>query len=197
MTHKFDSELAEKVGIEAAIIYDNICFWIAKNKANAKGFINNHYWTYNSWEAWQKLFPYMKKYTIKTALQNLKDCGLIDWETGLNPNNKWDKTAYYRLLNDAIIDSGENQSSTIDKINDEYYTDIKPDGHPTEKQVLSRAKQLNIPEETAIKFYLHYEAMGWKRVLDFVPLLRKWDMEDKKRNNSTKHKQQKDTEWIA
>lgn len=51
-------------------------------------------------------------------------------------------------------------------------------GHPSEEQVIKEAERQKIDRNTAIKFYLHYEAMGWRRVNDFVPLLRKWNMNE-------------------
>ena len=183
--HHFNIDIAEKAGIEAAILYENICFWIAKNKANGKNFIDGYYWTYNSWDAWQELFPYMKKYTIKSALLKLREQGFIEWDSGINPNDKWDKTAYYRLSEESNIDIGENQSSGEDKVNHHNSTDNKPydnRGKPTEQQVIDEAYRQGISKEIATKFYLHYESTGWRNVLDFVPKLRLWNMNEKKMN---------------
>ena len=77
MTHSFDTEIAEKVGVNAAIIYQNIVFWTEKNKANEINFYDGRYWTYNSVSAWKKLFPYMGHSQIKTAIKKLENSGLI------------------------------------------------------------------------------------------------------------------------
>ena len=127
MTHQFNTKLAKKVGIEAAIIYQNVCFWVQHNEANNTNFINGHFWTYNSWDAWTELFPYMGKYTIKSALKKLKDAKLIKWETGINPANKWDKTAYYRVVDWSHFDIGKNQTSTGENIEHHYRSDINTD----------------------------------------------------------------------
>ena len=34
--HSFDPEIAKKVGVNAAVIYQNIIFWTEKNAANKK-----------------------------------------------------------------------------------------------------------------------------------------------------------------
>jgi len=125
MTHTFDTEMAKEVGIEAAIIYQNICFWVDKNKANKQNFINGYFWTYNTYKAWQELFPYMKLNTIKRAIKVLKEAGFIVVEKGLNESNKWDKTNYYRYTNKTITDSKEKSQSEQHENNDEYNTDNK------------------------------------------------------------------------
>ena len=51
MVHHFNIEIAEKLGIEEAILYQNIEFWTEKNKANNQEMINGYTWTYNSYEA--------------------------------------------------------------------------------------------------------------------------------------------------
>ena len=137
MEHSFDIELAKEVGIEGAIIYKNIEFWIAKNKANGHNFIDGHYWTYNSWSAWQELFPYMKKNTINTALKKLKEAGYITWKNGLNKENKWDKTNYYRLVKAYNTDTLKSNISTNDKVSDEYYTDIKTSDNKQDNNIIT------------------------------------------------------------
>jgi len=125
MTHIFDTEMAKEVGIEAAIIYQNICFWVDKNRANNQNFINGYFWTYNTYNAWQELFPYMKLNTIKRAIKVLKEAGFIVVEKGLNESNKWDKTNYYRHTNKVITDSKEKSPSEQYENNYVYSTDNK------------------------------------------------------------------------
>lgn len=47
MIHNFDINIAEKYGINAAIILQNMYYWIEKNRANEKHFHDGYYWTYN------------------------------------------------------------------------------------------------------------------------------------------------------
>ncbi len=52
-------------------------------------------------------------------------------------------------------------------------------GTPTELQVIETGKQLGYDKEVCVKFYLHYESLGWKGIIDFVPKLRLWNMNEK------------------
>ena len=94
----YETRIAEEVGLIEAILYQSILMWVEHNRANGKNYIKDKYWTYNSINAWKELYPYMTEYAIKTALKNLKEKGYIDYEQGLNKNNKWDKTTYYTII---------------------------------------------------------------------------------------------------
>ena len=93
MGHSFDIEIAQKVGINAAIIYKHIQFWCAKNKANDKHFYDGYYWTYNSTKAFTELFPYLTEKQISYAINKLVDAKLIG-KAKYNKQN-YDQTLWY------------------------------------------------------------------------------------------------------
>ena len=78
MEHSFNVEIAIKYGIEEAILFKNISFWIKKNRANNENYYANTYWTYNSIRAYKELFPYLTTYQIKQALKHLVDTKMIE-----------------------------------------------------------------------------------------------------------------------
>ena len=55
MEHSFDVMLAQKYGVNAAVLLKHFEFWIAKNKANGKNYFDGKYWTYNSRKAFAEL----------------------------------------------------------------------------------------------------------------------------------------------
>lgn len=95
MIHHFSVAVAEKLGINAAIIAENIKFWCARNEANESSyhFRDGRYWTYNSRTAYQKLFPYMSEKQIRSALDKLVETGLII--AGSYNSDKRDRTKWY------------------------------------------------------------------------------------------------------
>lgn len=95
MQHHFDIEIAEKYGLNEAIILNNIRFWVLHNEANGTNFHDGRFWTYNSQKAFEKLFPYMKPFTVRTALKSLEDNGLII--TGNYNKSSYDRTKWYTL----------------------------------------------------------------------------------------------------
>lgn len=97
--HCFNVKVAEKVGLEEAILLNNIAFWCKKNEENKKNFKSGFYWTYNSIKAYQEMFPYMKEYKIRTSLNNLVTAGLII--TGNFNHNRFDRTKWYTVTPDG------------------------------------------------------------------------------------------------
>lgn len=101
MQHHFDIEIAEAYGLNEAIILNNIRFWVIHNEANGTNFHDGRYWTYNSMKAFEKLFPYMKPFAIRTALKTLEENGLII--TGNYNKSSYDRTKWYALSDKAKL----------------------------------------------------------------------------------------------
>jgi hypothetical protein len=139
--HSFDIELAQEYGVNAAILFKNICFWIAKNRANGKNFFDGDYWTFNSKRAFAELFPYMSERQVGSALQKLIDARMI--KTGNYNEDRRDKTTWYALdINGACMvqkcksgltksynGNGENVRPLPDSKLTDINTDIKPDNY--------------------------------------------------------------------
>lgn len=95
MKHLFDVEVAVEYGVNCAIILENFCYWIEKNKANKINFYDGYYWTYNSVRAFNELFPYMSQKQITTAIKKLEEEQLII--SGNYNKLPWDRTKWYAL----------------------------------------------------------------------------------------------------
>ena len=107
MNHSFNVEIASEYGIEEAILLNYFEFWIATNKANKSNFHDGKYWTYNSVASFEELFPYMSKKQIRTALNNIREKGLI--LTGNYNTSAYDRTLWYSLsdLASSILLKGQ------------------------------------------------------------------------------------------
>jgi hypothetical protein len=97
--HSFDPDIAQRVGVHAAVIYQNIFWWTQKNAANGKHIKDGYVWTFNSRTAFAKLFPYLTASQIKTALQKLCDSGLII--KGEYNASSYDRTNWYATTESA------------------------------------------------------------------------------------------------
>lgn len=95
MIHSFDSRIAEKVGVNSAIILNNLYFWVEKNKANDHNFYDGYYWTYNSRKAFEDLFPYFSARQVEYAVKKLIDMELVI--TGNYNEFPWDRTLWYAI----------------------------------------------------------------------------------------------------
>lgn len=93
MGHAFNPQVAVKVGINAAILYENITWWCAQNEANGRNLHEGRHWTYNSIKAWSVLFPYLSDKQIRTALQKLEDEKFVI--SGSFNKSSYDRTKWY------------------------------------------------------------------------------------------------------
>jgi len=95
MNHCFDVEVAEKYGLQEAIIIQNIQHWMAKNAANDRNMHDGKVWTYNSLNAWRQLFPYWSVSQLKRILSRMEENGIL--EKGNYNKSKYDRTTWYTL----------------------------------------------------------------------------------------------------
>lgn len=93
MNHSFNTDVAKIVGVNGAILFENINHWCEKNRANNHHFYDGEYWTYNSIKAFEELFPYLSSKQIKSALEKLKEFGFIGF--GEFNQNPYDRTRWY------------------------------------------------------------------------------------------------------
>lgn len=91
--HQFDIHMASEVGVNAAVLYQNIKHWCAKNAANGKHQHDGQSWCYNSVSAFTALFPYLTTSQVRTALTKLIEGGFI--VEGNYNKTPYDRTKWY------------------------------------------------------------------------------------------------------
>lgn len=91
--HSFDPEIAARVGVNAAVIFQNIVWWAEKNAANNRHIHDGRVWTYNSVGAFEVLFPYLSSKQIRLAIDKLIEDGLL--VTGNFNQSAYDRTKWY------------------------------------------------------------------------------------------------------
>lgn len=122
----FDPEIAKDVGTDAAIIFENICFWVWSNKTKQEdrddqpSFNDGRWWTYNSAKAFAMQFTWLSTKQIWRNLKKLEDCGYI--VTGNFNKVKYDRTKWYSVNGKYIgqerkieIPKTENRNSDSDQ----------------------------------------------------------------------------------
>ncbi len=99
MQYTFNAEVATQIGVDEAIMLENIHFWVAKNKANEKNFYDGEYWTYNSVRAFSELFPFWSTRQIERILKSLEKQDCI--KVGNYNKVAYDRTKWYALTDKA------------------------------------------------------------------------------------------------
>lgn len=111
--HFFNTKIAEKYGLEEAILFQNIVFWTEKYIKNEEHYYDGFYWLYNSRKAWCELFPYISESKIRRALNNLILEGLL--QDGSYNKDKYNHTKWYSLTEKGLQVSELNSKTLISK----------------------------------------------------------------------------------
>jgi hypothetical protein len=105
----FNPDIAKDVGTDAAIILENIAYWIDKNQANQmdrdnkSSFHNGKWWTYNSALAFSRQFIWLSKKQIERIIKKLEKKNYL--ESGNFNKVKYDRTKWYALGNNPFLES--------------------------------------------------------------------------------------------
>lgn len=117
MEYGFNVEIAQKIGVNEAIMLRNFQYWIQKNKANDTNFHDGRYWTYNTVNAFCEIFPFWTENQIRNILKKLTTLGILI--KGDFNQNRYNKTVWYSInedvLNNLLTSSPDQENSTEDK----------------------------------------------------------------------------------
>ena len=154
MHHYFNTEIAKEVGVNAAVILENIAHWVLKNKANDKNFYDGHYWTYNSRTAMTALFPYLSEKQVRYALDALRKADMVI--TGNYNKSSYDRTLWYTVSDSCakkyfpeLLDwpKKANELDCVGQPIPDINTNNKPDNNISQ-QTDSSASDAPIPAES-------------------------------------------------
>lgn len=83
--------LAEKIGLNEAIVLQQIHFWLGKSGNKRDG----RFWVYNTYDNWAEQFPFWSKRTVVRIIDKLESNGLLDVS---NYNKvRFDRTKWYTI----------------------------------------------------------------------------------------------------
>ena len=120
--HSFDIKLAEKYGVNEAIIIHHFCHWIRINTKLDRNFHEGRYWTYQTIDEIAANFPYMTKDGVRNILEKLCDGKSrfskkdgLEFEPVLIAGNfnktNYDKTIWYAFSDTFTTPCGANTTS--------------------------------------------------------------------------------------
>jgi hypothetical protein len=87
----FTVELAAALGLNEAILIQQLCYWLERTPH----VIDGRYWVYNSYEEWQRQFPWWSAPTIKRLFLKLEQEGLV--RSGQFSALRIDRTKWYTV----------------------------------------------------------------------------------------------------
>lgn len=108
----FNIALAKQIGLNEAIILNQIKYWCNINQNNHTNFKEGYYWTFNTYENWSKQFPFWSISTIKRTIFNLEKNKLII--TANYNKKKYDRTKWYRVNEQEVNNVLKSANSAAD-----------------------------------------------------------------------------------
>ena len=106
MDFSFNVEIAKRYGVDGAVLIHALYWWIRKNAANGRHYYEGRTWTYNSWAAFAKLFPFWSPKQIRRITTNLRNDGAL---LSMQRNDAgFDRTMWYALSDEILGIYGED-----------------------------------------------------------------------------------------
>ena len=96
-----NTTLANEIGLNEAIVLQQINYWIEINKRAGKNYYDGKYWTYNSIKSWhEKNFKFLSVETVRRVFTKLEKSGFII--TGNYNKDPRDKTKCYTINDEKL-----------------------------------------------------------------------------------------------
>lgn len=88
--------LAEAIGLNEAIVLQQIHFWVKKNTEEKRNIRDGKAWTHNSYAKWQEdCFPFWSEVTIRRTFKSLEKMGILEAEQF--GSDDWDQQKWYTI----------------------------------------------------------------------------------------------------
>jgi hypothetical protein len=118
--HTFPVEIAEKYGVDAAILIHHFAHWIAYNKRENKNFHDGTWWMYDTRERIALHFPYWSEKEVRLRIEKLVELKIL--KTGNFNKIKFDKTLWYAFCEPEKFLGGLNSNSFYESPNGQIET---------------------------------------------------------------------------
>ena len=99
-------KLAQRIGLNEAIVLQQIHYWNEINRQAKNNYRDGHYWTFNSYEQWGEQFPFWSTRTIRRTISSLEKQHLV--VAGNYNKLGIDNTKWYRI-DYEVLETLENK----------------------------------------------------------------------------------------
>ena len=171
-----DIELATMLGLNEAIVLQQIHYWLGINQKNGTNFKEGRYWTFNSMKKWHdETFPFWSEPTLKRIFKNLEDKGLLI--TGNFNKKGYDRTKWYTIdyqklysmccnnslgqndtmhcikMTQSIVSNCTNALGQNDTTNTRDYTEINTEISQQQGVLLQHEKEVSLLKDFLSRSY--------------------------------------------
>ena len=100
MNYHFDTDIAEKYGVNVAIFLQNISFWTVTNIASDSNFYDGRFWTWNGVKGFLVMFSFWTQKQVRTIIDKCVGEGLLI--KGNYHESKYDQRLWYALTDKGL-----------------------------------------------------------------------------------------------
>lgn len=106
-------KLARRIGLNEAIIVQQIHYWLETNRETNTNYYDGRYWVYNTYKQWQEQFSFWSLDTIKRTIRKMEKSGLLI--TGNYNKMSLDKTKWYTINYEMLEELPDDSSKETNK----------------------------------------------------------------------------------
>ena len=99
----YDKEIAARCGLEAAVLFTHLCFWLSQNKAANRYFFEGRTWMFQPMKEIAAIYHYIPQKQIAKGFETLVNAGLI--VEGNFHEDKSNKEKWYAFADQSILSS--------------------------------------------------------------------------------------------
>jgi hypothetical protein len=184
-THYFNPQIAKHFGLNAAVVFHNIEYWVTANREQKRkdNFKNGMYWTYNTVKTYSDTMFYLTENQIRTALDLLRQDGIL-YKNCFN-KNAHDRTAWYsvnykrynEILGKNLCDSSQMDLGCNPNGNEPQpkclITDIETNEKSNKENTCSLSKKISKTSENQISNTVKENEILLKPPVPAAPFLEK------------------------
>lgn len=177
-----DRTLAKAIGLNEAIILQQIHYWLKINEAKKQNFYDGRYWTYNSISEWHKNdFSFWSEKTVARAFSKLEELNILiagNYNADRRDRTKWYSIDYeileqlvsVQMQKDKMTECKQtncpNANTQKDSMHVPFLTEPLPE---TSSETSSEINQSYLIEfdsiDSMIQFYAKKYNLPYERVL--------------------------------
>lgn len=138
--------LAELIGLNEALFLQQVHYWLNRSNHLIKG----KKWIYNTYEDWQKQFPFWSNATIRRTISSLENKGLLihdNFNKAGFDKTKW-YTIHYQLLESMSRPSAQNEQTMCSN-----WTDGVAQDEQTNTKRITQENTTREVDNNAFSFY--------------------------------------------
>lgn len=136
-------ELACLIGLNEAIVLNQIHYWLEKNREKDKNFIDGRIWVFNTYQEWKNdNFPFWSVETVKRTFSKLEKDGILisaNYNKMAIDRTKW-YSINYEKLQEILKNQRLGQNDTMERSN---CHNAKCQNDPTNNHILPKSNKEN------------------------------------------------------